>query len=152
MRKLIRQRPPALLAIVGYKTISATLFILTAIALGFTVRNYGALQEWAESLALADRHGIVAFGVQNIAQVKPRTLQFSSAIAVIYAGLSITEAVGLWLEKPWGRWLVLIIIGISIPPEIYELHQGFSVVKLMVFLLNIGIFVYLMKRFPKAKH
>jgi uncharacterized membrane protein (DUF2068 family) len=148
----MRQRPPALLAIVGYKTVSAILFILTAIALIFTVRHYGALQDWAESLTLADRHGIVAFGVQHIALVKPRTLQFSSAIAVIYAGLSIAEAVGLWLEKPWGRWLVLIIIGISIPPEIYELHHGFSVVKLTVFLLNIGIFFYLMKRFPTSKH
>jgi uncharacterized membrane protein (DUF2068 family) len=148
----MRQRPPALLAIVGYKSVSAMIFILTAIALVFTVKHYDALQEWAESLALADQHGIVAFGVQNIAQVKPRTLQFSSAIAVIYSGLSIAEAVGLWLEKPWGRWLVLIIIGISIPPEIYELHHGFSVVKLTIFLLNIGIFFYLMQRFPTSKH
>jgi uncharacterized membrane protein (DUF2068 family) len=148
----MRQRPPALLAIVGYKSVSAMLFILTAIALVFTVKHYGALQDWADDLTLANRHGIVAFGVQNIAQVKPRTLQFSSAIAVIYSGLSIAEAVGLWLEKPWGRWLVLIIIGISIPPEIYELHHGFSVVKLTIFLLNIGIFFYLMQRFPTSKH
>jgi uncharacterized membrane protein (DUF2068 family) len=148
----MRKRPTALLAIVGYKSVSAMLFILTAIALGFTVKNYGALQDWAESLTLADRHGVVAFGVENIAQIRPRTLGFSAAIAVIYAGLSIAEAVGLWLEKPWGRWLVLIIIGISIPPEIYELHHGFSAVKLTVFLLNIGIFFYLMKRFPKSMH
>jgi uncharacterized membrane protein (DUF2068 family) len=148
----MRKRPPALLAIVGYKSVSAILFILTAIALLFTARHYGALQTWADDLTLANRHGIVAFGVQNIAQVQPRTLQFSSAIAVIYSGLSIAEAVGLWLEKAWGRWLVLIIIGISIPPEIYELHKGFSVIKLTVFLLNIGIFFYLMKRFPKSKH
>jgi uncharacterized membrane protein (DUF2068 family) len=146
------KRPPALIAIVGYKSVSAMLFILTAIALIFTVKHYGALQTWADDLTLANRHGVVAFGIKNIAQLKPRTLQFSSAIAVIYAGLSITEAVGLWLGKPWGRWLVLIIIGISIPPEIYELHHGFSVVKLTVFLLNIGIFFYLMKRFPNSKH
>jgi uncharacterized membrane protein (DUF2068 family) len=148
----MRQRPPTLLVIVAYKVLSATLFILTAVALIFTVKHYAALEALADALTLAHRRSIVAWGVENIAQIRPRTLGFSAAIAVIYAGLSIAEAVGLWLEKPWGRWLVLIIIGISIPPEIYELHKGFSVIKLTVFLLNIGIFFYLMKRFPKSKH
>jgi len=39
-------------------------------------------------------------------------------------------------------------VGISIPPEIFELWQGFSVIKIIVLLLNILVFWYLLREFP----
>jgi Predicted membrane protein (DUF2127) len=84
----MRQCPPTLLAIVVYKVLSATLFVSTAIAPIFTVKHYDALEAWANAMTLAHRHGVVAWSVENIAQIQPRTLEYSAAIAVIYAGLS----------------------------------------------------------------
>jgi uncharacterized membrane protein (DUF2068 family) len=68
---------------------------------------------------------------------------------LFYAALSGLEAIGLWYGKAWGRWLILISIGISIPVEIYELSKGISWLKLVVFLLNLVIFAYVLLKFPK---
>jgi uncharacterized membrane protein (DUF2068 family) len=40
--------------------------------------------------------------------------------------------VGLWYEKTWAKILVIGLVGISIPPEIFELLQGFTTIKLVV--------------------
>ena len=40
-------------------------------------------------------------------------------------------------------------VGISIPPEIYELVRGISIIKAIVFVINVAVFVYLLKSFPK---
>jgi uncharacterized membrane protein (DUF2068 family) len=46
---------------------------------------------------------------------------------------------------------VLGVGGISIPLEIDELARGFSLLKLLAFSINIAIFIYLLKKFPKSK-
>ncbi|MGB8697873.1 MAG: DUF2127 domain-containing protein [Thermosynechococcaceae cyanobacterium] len=145
----MRPRPPALIVIVAYKVFTAILFGVSAISILVAYRHFNALQEWSANFMLAHHHGLIAWVTEHILQLKPRTLAFGALIAGIYSGLSFAEAAGLWLEKAWGRWLVLVLVGLSIPPEIYELHLQFSVLKLLVFLLNLGIFAYVMVRFPK---
>ncbi|KAM3115056.1 DUF2127 domain-containing protein [Phormidesmis sp. 146-33] len=54
--------------------------------------------------------------------------------------MTAIEAVGLWFEKRWAHILVLLLVGISIPLEIYELIQGISPLKLIVFVINIAVF------------
>lgn len=143
------RHPTGLLIIIGYKTFTATVLTLTAIAILFTLKNYPEMQSWAEDLVLAGREGIVKWIVEHVLQVRPKTLVFGAVAMLFYAGLSGLEAIGLWYEKAWGRWLILLSIGISIPLEIYELTKGFSAIKLIVFLLNVGIFAYVLLRFPK---
>jgi uncharacterized membrane protein (DUF2068 family) len=146
------RHPTGLLVIIGYKVFTATLLALTAIAILLALKNHDAMQAWTENLVLAGREGVVTWFVENVVQIRRRTLAFGAVAAFFYAGLSGLEAVGLWYEKAWGRWLVLISIGISIPIEIYELSKGFSAPKLVVFLLNVAIFAYVLMRFPKASH
>jgi len=59
--------------------------------------------------------------------------------------------VGLWYEKRWAHILVLVLVGISIPPEIYELMHGITPIKVIVFIVNIVVFWYLISHFPKHK-
>lgn len=146
------RHPTGLLIIIGYKLFTATLLTLAAIAILLTLKNYAALQDWAETLVLVGHKGAVKWLIEHVIQIKPRTLAFGVAAALFYAGLSALEAAGLWYEKAWGRWLVLISVGVSIPLEIFELTQGFSAAKLVVFVLNIGIFAYVLLRFPKPSH
>ncbi len=146
------RHPTGLLVIIGYKVFTATLLALTAIAILLTLKHHEAMQAWTEDLVLAGREGVVTWVIENVIQIRRRTLAFGAVAAFFYAGLSGLEAVGLWYEKAWGRWLVLISIGISIPVEIYELTKGFSAIKLVVFLLNVAIFAYVLMRFPKASH
>jgi uncharacterized membrane protein (DUF2068 family) len=146
------RHPTGLLIIIGYKIFTATLLTITAIAILLTLKNYAEMRDWAEDLVLAGRQGVVKLIIEHVIQVKPKTLAFGVVAAMFYAGLSGLEAVGLWYEKAWGRWLVLISVGISIPLEIFELIQGLSAMKLLVFLLNLVIFAYVLFRFPKSSH
>ena len=61
----------------------------------------------------------------------------------------VIEAVGLWYRRRWAKILVLGIVGISIPLEVFELIREVTLLKLVIFLLNIAVFWYLLHYFPK---
>jgi uncharacterized membrane protein (DUF2068 family) len=92
---------------------------------------------------------IVKFLLALIIIIKPQTLLFSGLATGLYAILTVLEAVGLWSEKAWATILVLLLVGISISPEIYDLVQGVTVLKLAVFIANLAVLWYLLHHLPK---
>jgi uncharacterized membrane protein (DUF2068 family) len=92
---------------------------------------------------------IVKFLLALIIIIKPQTLLFSGLATGLYAILTVFEAVGLWSEKAWATILVLLLVGISISPEIYDLFQGVTVLKLAVFIANLAVLWYLLHHLPK---
>jgi uncharacterized membrane protein (DUF2068 family) len=58
----------------------------------------------------------------------------------------------LWYQKSWARLLVLGLVGISIPPEIFELIKKITIPKFLVILVNVAVFWYLLQHFPKQKN
>ncbi|MCW6051015.1 DUF2127 domain-containing protein [Microcoleus sp. A2-C5] len=144
-----KQRPPALIAIVLYKSFVAALLTVTSIALLLALKNHQALEDFSESFFLESKLQIVEFLLDKILMLKTKTLLFSGLAAAVYAGLTAVEAVGLWCEKGWATILVLVLVGISIPPEIYELFQGVTVLKLVVLMANIAVLWYLLHHLPK---
>ncbi|MEG4207660.1 DUF2127 domain-containing protein [Microcoleus sp. Pol7_A1] len=144
-----KQRASGLIAIVLYKTFVASLLIVTSLALLFALKNHQALEDFSESYLLETKLKIVEFLLDKVLQIQPKTLLFSGLAAGVYAVLTVLEAVGLWYEKGWATILVLVLVGISIPPEIYELVEGFTVIKLAVFIANIAVLWYLLHHLPK---
>ncbi|MGV0027418.1 DUF2127 domain-containing protein [Phormidesmis priestleyi] len=145
------KRPFGLLAIVFYKAFVASLLTVTAIAIFLTLKNFEGLQDFAESYELEGKSGIITWLLEKVLNIDPKTLRFSAIGTAIYASVTAIEAVGLWFEKRWAHILVLVLVGISIPPEIYELIQGISPLKLIVFIVNIAVFWYLFHTFPRHK-
>lgn len=143
------QRPPGLIAIVLYKSFVAALLTVTSIALLLALKNHQALEDFSESYLLESKIKIVEFLLDKVLSIKPKTLLFSGLAAGLYAALTAVEAVGLWYEKGWATILVLVLVGISIPPEIYELFQGVTVLKLVVFVANVAMLWYLLHHLPK---
>ncbi len=92
---------------------------------------------------------IVKFLLALIIIIKPQTLLFSGLATGLHAILTVLEAVGLWSEKAWATILVLLLVGISISPEIYDLVQGVTVLKLAVFIANLAVLWYLLHHLPK---
>lgn len=76
-------------------------------------------------------------------------IQYSGIGAGIYALVTASEAIGLWYEKRWAHILVVGLVGCSIPPEVYELVQGISIIKLIIFAVKVAVFWYLLQNFPK---
>ncbi len=147
--KVKKQRPPGLIAIVLYKSFVASLLSVTSIALLLALKNHQALEDFSESYLLESKLKIVEFLLDKILSIKPKTLLFSGLAAGLYAALTAVEAVGLWYEKGWATILVLVLVGISIPPEIYELFQGLTILKLVVFVANVAMLWYLLHHLPK---
>ena len=72
-----------------------------------------------------------------------RKLEEISAGGFLYSGLLLTEGVGLWLRKRWAEYLTVIVTGLFIPLELYELARGFSPGKLALLVVNAAIVAYL---------
>lgn len=144
-----KQRPPGLIAIMIYKTFVASLLTVTSIALLFAMKNHQLLEEFADYYLLETKVKIIEFFLDKLLILKPKTLLFSGMATGLYAVLTAVEAVGLWYEKGWATILVLVLVGISIPPEIFELIQGVTFLKLAVFIVNVAVFWYLLHHLPK---
>ncbi|BAY32678.1 hypothetical protein NIES2107_45680 [Nostoc carneum NIES-2107] len=126
--------------------------MVTSIALLLALKNHQYLEEFSDNYVLEGKASIINWLVEKILNYNRKTLVFSGIASGIYAIVTAIEAIGLWYEKRWAHILVLILVGISIPPEIYELIRGLSPIKLIVLIVNLGVFWYLLKNFPKHKH
>lgn len=145
----MKKRSSGLVVIVIYKAITAALLVAVSISLLLATKKQPQLVHFEDALTLAGKRGIIVWVLEKILNFSPKTLQLSGILAGAYAGVSLIEAAGLWYQKSWARWLTLGLVAIGILPEIFELIKGFSVLKLIVLIANIGVFIYLLRDFPK---
>jgi uncharacterized membrane protein (DUF2068 family) len=74
------------------------------------------------------------------------TLHEVGAALLGYGILEGIEAIGLWLAKRWAEYLTFIATTILLPLEIYEIiHEG-TVLKVIGFLINLAVVVWLLWR------
>src|SRR5207237_9967186 len=66
-----------------------------------------------------------------------------AAIAA-YALLEGIEAIGLWFGKRWAEYLTFVATIVFIPYEIDELTKSVTVLKVLAFVINVAIAVYLL--------
>ncbi|HAX76099.1 MAG TPA: DUF2127 domain-containing protein [Cyanobacteria bacterium UBA11372] len=146
-----RKRSRALVAIVIYKSLVAGLVAISSIALLLALKNYQTIDNFANQYVLEGKREIIRFILSKFLSVNPKSLQFSGIFAGVYAVVTVIEAVGLWFEKKWASLLVIGLVGISLPLEIWELIKGISPIKLIVFVVNLAILLYLLFDFKKPK-
>jgi uncharacterized membrane protein (DUF2068 family) len=60
-----------------------------------------------------------------------------------YAVLEGVEAVGLWLTKRWAEYLTFVATVVLLPLEVYEIIHHQSPLKIIGFLINLAIAIYL---------
>jgi uncharacterized membrane protein (DUF2068 family) len=106
---------------------------------------------------LTDLQGGVAGGpVQNSGHVgilheldrlfslRSGTLREVGIALLAYGVLEGIEAVGLWYAKRWAEYLTFIATTVLLPLEIYELSHRVSALKVIGFIVNIAVVVYLL--------
>ncbi len=117
-------------------------------------RNISGVHDWANSLlgdlnnaqqgsGGASSHGILTALLTRLAHLKPHSLALLALFAFVYAAISATEAVGLWLQKRWAEYLTAVATAIFLPLEIHELVQRVTFVRVFAFAVNVAILVYL---------
>ena len=79
-------------------------------------------------------------------RVDDTTLEQISAGTFFYAGLLLTEGIGLLLRRRWAEYFTIFATASFIPLETYELITAFSAAKIAVLFINLGVVVYLAMR------
>jgi uncharacterized membrane protein (DUF2068 family) len=106
-------------------------------------RVVNAIQGSAGSPNHVSGHGFL-HSIEHIFTLKSSTLYAVAVAAAAYAVLEGVEAVGLWYQKRWAEYLTLVATIAFIPYEIYELSKAVSPFKLVAFIVNIAIALYLL--------
>ena len=131
-----------------FKLVKAALLIAVGVgALKLIHKDVaGAVEHWVELLRLDPNNHYIDTALEKASNLTPDKIKQLGLGSMIYAGLFLTEGIGLWFEKRWAEWLTVIITSSLIPIEIYEIHHQPTSVKIAVLLINIAIVAYLLYR------
>lgn len=142
------QSSSALLLIAIFKLVKGILLLAVGIgALRFLHRDLAhSVNHWVNVLRVDPDNHYVHSLIARVIRVSPRQLRELSAGTFIYAGLLLTEGVGLMMRKAWAEYFTIITTGLLIPLEVYELYKHITLAKVAVFAINVAIVVYLVMR------
>jgi uncharacterized membrane protein (DUF2068 family) len=131
-----------------FKLVKAALLIAVGVgALKLLHKDVaGAVEHWVELLRLDPNNHYIDTALEKASNLTPDKIKELGLGSIVYAGLFLTEGIGLWLEKRWAEWLTVIITSSLIPIEIYEIYRHQTAIKIAVLLINIAIVAYLLYR------
>lgn len=137
-----------------FKFLKAALLIAISVGVFKAVhKDVGEIAErWVEALRLDPGNRFVDAALSRISNLSPAQIKKLGLGGLVYAGLFLTEGIGLWLLKPWGEWVTVIITGSLVPVEIYEIYRHPSGIKVAVLVINIATVAYLIYRIRQQKH
>jgi uncharacterized membrane protein (DUF2068 family) len=81
--------------------------------------------------------------VNHALELNSRTLGYLALGLAAYAVIEIVEGIGLWLQKRWGEYFAMVATSIFLPYEVYDLTVKITVLRLLTFLVNLALVVYL---------
>lgn len=136
-------RSVGLEAVVYYKFFIAGLLTATSIALFSTSYNPAKLEIIAESGLFETHFWLIDQGLDRFLNIDPKSMQLGGVATGLYAALVLVQAIGLWQNRAWAKGLVLITAGMSLPVEVYELGHKFTLLKLVLLIVNLLLFSYL---------
>jgi len=71
-------------------------------------------------------------------------LHLFAAVLLVYATVEGIEAIGLWLLRRWAEYLTFLVTASLLPVEIYEIAHRVSPFKVVAFVINVAVVVYLL--------
>jgi uncharacterized membrane protein (DUF2068 family) len=125
--------------------VAAAVFLFAANQASLRAPAYRVLEDLQSGLGgnPSHEHGLL-FDVRKLFSVDNGTLTKIGIAALAYAVLEGAEAVGLWFQRRWAEYLTFIATGVLLIPEIYELANRLSPLKIVTFVLNLAVVVYLL--------
>ena len=126
-----------LLKIIIFKKllISALLFSVSILALLGSI-NYQQLPGLVQQLT-ASNHRLLLHFAQEGVLAGPEKLQKIALMSGVYASLIALAAYGALRNAIWGKWLLLGVLITSLPYEIWEIRESYSIIKISALILTI---------------
>ena len=135
-----------LLMIGAFKLLEAVFFFLVGIGAFHLVHR--DLED--EALKLAGRLRIdpdgrlVTWVLDHLDRVTAHRLRQIGVATFLYAGLRVTEGIGLVLEKVWAEYLTLGVTVAFLPWELYEIVRRPDWIRVCLLLANLAVLAYLL--------
>lgn len=130
-----------------YKGLQALLFIALGVgALRLLHKDIDdVISRIVDALRFSAESRFVNFLYDHAPLVDDHLLRRIGVLAFSYAGLSLAEGIGLYLEKAWGEFLTLAITASFLPWEIFEVFHHVTWVRIGLLVVNALVFFYLLK-------
>jgi uncharacterized membrane protein (DUF2068 family) len=145
----MKSSDPMLVRLIAlFKLVKAVLLIAVGMsALHLLHKDMASVvQHWVATLGLNPGNRYVDTALQKLSNLTPDKIKTFGVGSFIYAGLFLTEGIGLWLVKRWAEWFSVIITSSLLPIEVYEIHRHPSLLKCLVLIVNIAVVGYLLYR------
>jgi uncharacterized membrane protein (DUF2068 family) len=89
------------------------------------------------------RHGLL-HELDNLFTTSSTHLHELGAVLLVYAAVEGLEAIGLWYQKRWAEYLTFLVTASLLPLEIYEIATRATPFKVIAFVINVAVVVYLL--------
>ena len=89
-------------------------------------------------------HVGIVHDLDRLFSYRTGTLREVGVALLAYAALEGIEAIGLWFAQRWAEYLTFVATTILLPLEIYEIIHGGTALKVIGFLINLAVVVYLL--------
>ena len=134
-----------LLTIALFKFFKAAAMITAGIlAITFRHANLTVIAtHWVDKFRLDPHNKYVDWVVDHTKLVHAKQLEMLAAGTFIYAILFLVEGIGLYREKVWGEYLVIVEVCLLMPLEIIEICNKPDVIRFGLLIANIFILIYL---------
>lgn len=142
-------QPLGLMAwIAGYKLLKALAAVfLASVSLRLVNRNLTLLAlDWIQRLDINSQGRFAERLLAHVARINTHRLHMIAAVLFFYAVLYATEGIGLFREKRWAEWLTVVQTGLLLPWELWEIARHATAVRLLLFLANVAVVLYLIWR------
>lgn len=104
------------------------------------------LTRWVTRLGLDPGNRWVSSALEKATHLSSNKIRDLGVASFSYAGLFLTEGVGLWLLKRWAEWFTIFITASLIPVEVYEIMHHPTATKVAVLAINMTVMGYLLYR------
>jgi len=144
-----------LLLIAFYKFFHALLFVAIGVGAHRLLHK-----DIADEVVLLAHHlrfnpesRLVNFILEKASLINDPVLRRIGFVAYCYAAVTLTEGIGLYLEKVWGEFLTLAITASFLPLEIIEVLRRVTWIRVGLLAINILVFLYLLRVvIERARH
>lgn len=135
-----------LLTIGLFKLLEAVFFLLVgAGAIHFIHHDLGdAAWRLATRLRVDPDGRLVSFVLDRLDAVTAHRLKQIGVATFFYAGLRVTEGVGLVLEKVWAEYLTVGVTTAFLPWEVYEIARHLDWIRVCLLVVNLIVLAYLL--------
>jgi uncharacterized membrane protein (DUF2068 family) len=100
-------------------------------------------ERWIDLLRIDPQNPYVQKLLEKFWNVDDKKLKLLSLGTFAYAGLFLTEGMGLAFRKRWAEYITIISTASLLPFEVYEIAKHVSAPRIIILLANIAVVVYL---------